>query len=217
MIIAVAQSKGGVSKSTIVMNLMYYLAKYNPVLVDTDVQQSTYQLNKIRSKKKNSFKSVAITTIPQLESIYKDSNENNLFIVDTIGADTNLTRAVLLMSDLIISPTTDRTIDVMGLMNFQKVLQDLSQKSENTIKAHVVISNVLPNIKRFDELRDLVISTQHFNLFHSIIRQRSDIANAVGHGLAIGEYSLNSKGDNEYKMLAKEIEKLLADTYKKHI
>ena len=39
MIIAVAQSKGGVSKSTIVMNLMYYLAKYNPVLVDTDVQQ----------------------------------------------------------------------------------------------------------------------------------------------------------------------------------
>ena len=217
MIIAIAQSKGGVSKSTIVMNLMYYLAKYNPVLVDTDVQQSTYQLNKIRSKKTDSFKSVAITSIPQLESIYKDSNENNLFIVDTIGADTNLTRAVLLMSDLIISPTTDRTIDVMGLMNFQNVLQDLSNKSESTIKAHVVISNVLPNIKRFDELRDLIISAQHFNLFHSIIRQRSDIANAVGQGLAIGEYSLNSKGDNEYKMLAIEIEKLLVETYKKHI
>lgn len=160
---------------------------------------------------------MAITSIPQLENIYKDSDENNLFIVDTIGADTNLTRAVLLMSDLIISPTTDRTIDVMGLMNFQSVLQDLSSKSGGTIKAHVVISNVLPNIKRFDELRDLIISTQHFNLFHSIIRQRSDIANAVGQGLSIGEYSSNSKGDNEYRLLAVEIEKLLADTYKKHI
>jgi chromosome partitioning protein len=209
MILAVAQSKGGVSKSTIVMNLMFYLSKYTPTLVDTDVQQSTYHLNIIREKTKKPFKAISITDIKQLEKIHRESSTENLFIVDTIGADTNLTRAVLLIADLIISPTTDKTIDVMGLINFQKVLQELSNKSNNTLKSHVIISNVLPNIKRFDELRDFIISTHHFNLFHSIIRQRSDVANAVGKGLAIGEYASGSKGDNEFKLFALEVEKLI--------
>lgn len=209
MIIVVAQSKGGSSKSTLCINLQYYLRKYNPTLVNLDIQNSIVDLNQIRSKRAKPFKLTQIKNVDQLESIYENNTKDSLYIVDTIGTDTELTRTALLMSDLIISPVSDKTIDILGLMNFQNVLAELSKKTDDTLKSHVVISNVLPAIKRFDDLRDLIITSKHFNLFHAIIRQRSDVANAVGYGLAAGEYAPSSKADNEFKLFAREIEKLL--------
>ena len=209
MIIVVGQFKGGVGKSVLVTNLQYYLRKYKPKIVNLDIQNSIVDLNNIRKKKAKPFELIQATNTQDLEKIYNNNSKENLFIIDTIGTDTELTRTALLIADLIISPVSDKTIDILGLMNFQNILADLSIKSGEPIKSYVVINNVSPAIKRFDELKEFIKSSTHFELFNSIIRQRVDVANSVGYGMAVGEYSPNSKGHTEFLEFAKEIEKML--------
>lgn len=209
MIIVIAMTKGGIGKSSLAINLMYYLNKYRPILVNLDIQNSIIDLNSIRKLKTEPMDLIQATNINSLENIYNQNSPEKLFIIDTIGTDTELTRTALLMADLIISPVSDKTIDLLGLMNFHKVLEDLSNKSGQKVKSYVLINNVSPIVKKFDELRAFITSADNFELFNSIIRQRADISNAVGNGLAVGEYNIKSKAHQEFLALAEELTNIL--------
>lgn len=209
MIIVIGMTKGGCGKSTCAINLMYYLNKYRPILVNLDIQNSIIDLNSIRKLKTEPMDLIQATNINSLENIYNQNTPEKLFIIDTIGTDTELTRTALLMADVIISPVSDKTIDLLGLMNFHKVLEDLSKKSGQKVKSYVLINNVSPVVKKFDELRAFITSADNFELFNSIIRQRADISNAVGNGLAVGEYNIKSKAHQEFLELADELTNIL--------
>ena len=50
-------------------------------------------------------------------------------------------------------------------MNFHKVLEELSEKSGKQIKSYVLINNVSPSLKKFEDIRGFIKNTTHFNQF----------------------------------------------------
>jgi chromosome partitioning protein len=209
MIISIAHQKGGVGKSTIAFNLAYYLAEYKPVLIDLDIQSTISVVNKLRAKNRPPLDITTINSDAELKQIIKSSNDNNLFIIDTGGFDYSLNRISILAADLILTPISDRVFELLGLKKFESILKDLSQITKNTIKANVVLNDVSPAMKRFDDLASFVNNSAHFGLISSIIRQRADIPHSLGKGWAVGEYSQGSKADIEFMALADEVKQLL--------
>ena len=209
MIISIAHQKGGVGKSTLALNLIHYLDKYNPVLIDLDMQNTISYANKIREGFAKPFNVKIIDTDETLKELFRSSKKNNLIIIDTGGFDSSLNRLAIMGSDLIISPVSNQGFELLGLKKFESILQELSKIKKNTIKAHVLLNNINPTVKNLDDLYAFINGSPHFNTFKNIIRQRADIAHSSSNGLAVGEYKSGSKADIELKAAAAEIEKLV--------
>lgn len=209
MILTVCNSKGGVFKTGTAFNLTVMLNKYNPVLVDLDSQRSGTLLNNIRQQYTKPLNVVTINTEKELEQIIKKSNKDNLFIIDTGGFDSSLTRIAIITADVLLSPTSGNTVDLFGLNRFESILQELSIAKGELIKTNVFINDVSPAVKKFEEVCDFIQSSENFNLLKSIVRTRADFPNAINKGLSVKEFNPIGKATLEFKTLTKEIEKLL--------
>ena len=209
MIIAVCNSKGGVFKTGTAFNLTIFLNKYQPVLVDLDSQKSGTYLNNIRQQFAKSLNVVTINQEKELEQIIEQSNEKNLYIIDTGGFDSSLTRIAIITADLLVSPTSGNVVDLLGLNRFETILKELSDVKGEIIKTNVFINDVSPSAKNFDEIKEFINSSDNFNLLNSIIRTRADFPNAINKGLTVKEFNPIGKATLEFKALTKEIEKIL--------
>ncbi|MBY0379300.1 MAG: ParA family protein [Burkholderiales bacterium] len=209
MIISIAHQKGGVGKSTLAFNLAYYLSKYKPLLLDLDIQNTISYANKIREQNTKKFNVATIASDDFLKEYIKSSNDKNLIIIDTGGFDSSLNRLSIIASDLILTPVSDKMFELLGLKKFESILQELSEIKKSKIIAKVVLNNISPSVKKFDDLHQFIGSSPHFEIIDTVIRQRADIAHASSKGLSVGEYSIGSKADIEYKNLSSEIKKII--------
>lgn len=209
MIITVCNSKGGVFKTGTAFNLTILLSKYNPVLVDLDSQKSGTYLNNIRQQFTAPIKVATISHEKELEQIIEKSNNENMYIIDTGGFDSSLTRIAIITADVLLSPTSGYVVDLLGLNRFESILKELSQAKGEPIITNVFINDVSPSAKNFDEIKDFINSSEHFNLLNSIIRTRADFPNAINKGLSVKEFNPVGKATLEFKALTKEIEKIL--------
>lgn len=211
MIVAVCNSKGGVFKTGTALNLAVFLNDLNPILVDLDSQKSITYLNNIRQQTKPSLSTIAINNEEQLEVIINQSNASNLFIIDTGGFDSALTRIAIITADILITPTSGHVVDLLGLNRFETILKELSHVKGKIITTNVFINNVNPTIKKFSEVQDFINSSENFNLLNSIIRTRADYPNSINKGLAVNEFNPIGKASIEFKLLVNEITKLLSN------
>lgn len=211
MIVAVCNSKGGVFKTGTALNLAVFLNDLHPILVDLDSQKSITYLNNIRQQTKPSLNTIAINNEDQLEVIINQSNASNLFIIDTGGFDSALTRIAIITADILITPTSGHVVDLLGLNRFETILKELSHVKGKIITTNVFINNVNPTIKKFSEVQDFINSSENFNLLNSIIRTRADYPNSINKGLAVNEFNPIGKASIEFKFLVNEITKLLSN------
>lgn len=210
MIISVSHQKGGVGKSTLAFNLAYYLAKYNPVLVDLDIQNTISYANTIREQISNKkFNVQVVNSDTALKEIIKLSNKNNLIIIDTGGFDSSLNRLSIIASDLIITPVSDKLFELLGLKKFESILSELSNIKKEKVIARVLLNNISPSVKKLGDLYSFIQESSSFELFDTVIRQRADIVHSSSKGLAVAEYNKGCKADLEYQALTKEIEQLI--------
>lgn len=209
MILAICNSKGGVFKTGTAYNLAIFLNKYKPVLIDLDSQKSVTYLNNIRQQFTKPLDVLTIHTEKDLEKIIEQSNNDNLFIIDTGGFDSSLTRIAIITADLLVSPTSGNVVDLLGLNRFEAILKELSKVKKETIKTNVFINDLSPSAKNFDEIKDYINSSENFNLLSSIVRTRADFPNAINKGLSVKEFNPIGKATLEFKELSNEIIGLL--------
>jgi chromosome partitioning protein len=207
MIISIAHQKGGVGKSTLAFNLAYYLAKYSPVLIDLDIQNTISYANTIRGQSAKKFMVHTISSDDGLKDLIYSSNKSNLIIIDTGGFDSSLNRLSIIAADLVLTPVSDKLFELLGLKKFESILQELSKIRKSKVTANVVLNNISPAVKKLDDLHNFIVESPYFEIMKSIIRQRADIVHSSSKGLAVAEYNAGCKADLEYKSLATEIEK----------
>jgi len=210
MIVVVSNQKGGVGKSTIALNIAVLMQKYKTVqLVDLDVQRTLSFANEMRKTHDKSLDVVQIESERHLKKLIKQDSYDQLLLVDSGGFDSELNRLAIKAADLIITPSSDKTFDLMALKRYEMVLEQLSRGSKEKITSYVVLNNISPMTKKFDEINDFITESESFKLFDSVLRQRVDFARSSGEGLSVCEYSKSGKANNEMLAFNEEVVRLL--------
>jgi len=206
MIITLAHSKGGVGKSLLAWHLA--IGMKIPI-IDLDFQKTLVYANSLR--KANGYKSLEIIQPESPEEFieFMDAwSENKDIIIDVGGFDSNINRAALYISDIIVTPAVDRVTEMAGLYKFHEIIKELSTKMNADIKADILLNDVNPNAKDFSIIEELVESLEHFRLMKSVVAHRADFYKSMEEGRGVTEIKVSQGKRNKAKL---EIQKLIRE------
>ena len=159
-----------------------------------DYQKSLVFANNFRVN--NNYKAINIqqplsqkSFIDYLENYPEDKD----IIVDVGGFDSSTNRVALFIADIIITPVNEDMQEIAGLIKFHTTLEELSQKMNKEVKAHIVINNVNPNTRDFTIVNDMVSKHDLYGKLETIIARRADFSRAMKEGLGITEFTKDNK------------------------
>jgi chromosome partitioning protein len=204
MIITIAHSKGGVGKSLLAWHLAIGL---KVPIVDLDFQKTLVYTNSLR--RVNGHKELTIIQPESPEEFIELMDawpEDKHIIIDVGGFDSNLNRAAIYISDLIITPAIDRVTEMAGLYKFHEIIKELSEKMQTDIVANILLNDVSPNARDFSIIKELVDNLHHFGLMDTVVVHRADFYKTMEEGRGVMELK-SSKAKDEIKQLIKEIKK----------
>jgi chromosome partitioning protein len=212
MIIVVSHQKGGVGKSTIAWNLATLLQEQYPVeLVDLDIQRTLTYANELRRQQEN-LTPLNIKTFDSPQDFKKYINgdsDDRLSIIDVGGFDSSMNRLAIVVADLVITPVSDKSFELLGIRTFEKTLREVNELVEHEVKVNVLFNNLNPQKSRLEGLKAFINKSPYFDLFESVLRHRTDYDRSAGEGKNVIEYAPKSKAADEIRELAKEIKKIL--------
>ena len=200
-----AHSKGGVGKSLLAWHLA--IGMKTPI-VDLDFQKTLVYTNNLR--KANGYKKLKIIQPETPEAFIElmdEWPEDKHIIIDVGGFDSNLNRAAIYISDIIITPAVDRVTEMAGLYKFHQIIEELSLKMKTDIKADILLNDVSPAAKDFTVMEELVSNLKYFELMDTIVAHRADFYKTMEEGRGVTEIKGKSKAKKELKQLIKEIKK----------
>lgn len=200
-IIAVANQKGGVTKSTTARNLA--IGMDADLLIDQDKNQNNIRWFKgLRSLPTTTKVAAALGSQKELDKLL---DHDGLIIVDCSGADTNLSRTVLAYADLIICPCSNDYDSISTTQLFSDTIKQIEQSVD--IKLNLKLLRVLemPQRKNYDFIDELLEYTQ-WQAFKTSRPARKCYKTASNLGLGISEYkNAPIAAKNEFKSLIEEI------------
>lgn len=206
-VITVAHQKGGVGKSTIASNLAAeYFKEYGDKLtvIDLDTQRSLTYFNNIRR-----FNDIAELPIVQVQSADELKAlivaNTGLILIDAGGFDSDVNRVAMLYADRIITPVSDSSFELGGLMMFRGILRELREARPDLI-ATVLLNRVHQFAgKSLEEIFDFARSNVEFDIFETILRDRGEYKRATENGKSVVELAVDGKAAQEINNLIKEM------------
>jgi chromosome partitioning protein len=184
MIIVVANSKGGVGKSTVSVHLAAWLCQqgHRVTLADCDSQQSSSewvreavpQVNAVRLDNPD----VILNELPHL------ATETDYVIADGPGSQTETSRALLLRADLAIVPCKASMLEVRALAKATEVLRVSQDIRGGLPKAVIVLSMVGKNYRLTADMKDAAAAL-NLPLASGALILRQIYADAPGQGAVV--------------------------------
>lgn len=210
MTICIANEKGGSGKSTLCLNLAVQLLKDNKevVVLDTDSQKSMEVFTEIRTQKEHKTFSLFnrssgfSDTLKQMVSKYEN------ILIDTKGEYSKETQKAMLLSDIVLVPTTPSQLDTEVLANMLERIEQLQELNEN-LRALIII-NRMPTIPTLKERQALIEFIKENNpsdkitLLENSLSERIVYKRSVSEGLGVIEYS-DKKAINEWANFYNEL------------
>lgn len=199
MIIAVANSKGGVGKSTVAVHLVAWLHElgHRVVLADCDTQHSSSEWVRLALP---DVKAVSLDTPDDvLNELPKLRDEADFIVADGPGSQTEISRALLLRADFAIVPCKASMLEVRALAKATEVLRQAQDIRGGLPRAVAVLSMVgqkyrlTKDMKEAADALDLPVARTSLSL-------RQIFADAPG------QYAVVSRMGAKGKEAAKEID-----------
>jgi chromosome partitioning protein len=154
MIIVVANSKGGVGKSTIAVQLAAWLHEqgHRVILADCDTQQSSSEWSKEAAPE---VRTVRLENPDQiLDQLPILAGEADYVVADGPGSNTETSRALLLRADLAIVPCKASMLEVRALAQATGVLRQAQDIRHGKPRAIIVLSMVGVHYRLTKDMRD---------------------------------------------------------------
>lgn len=192
-IITVAHQKGGVGKTTLALNLAFYLKDIKRVgIVDTDLQGSVQGLDTLLDG----------ITLVSYEALQEGSYpELDILIIDTPPYLTNRLNDLFAVSDFVLIPTKVSYLDAMALKATMAMLQQ-TQQDRPDLKAGIVLNMVKPRTSMNREIKDILDAYPIPTLETRIHERVSYIRSVIAGGIVQLE---DQKAHEEMADLAEEI------------
>ena len=203
-IIAVANSKGGVGKSTLAVHLAAWLNKqgHSVTFADCDAQMSGSDW--IRE-------AVPQITVERLESpdeIIEDlpilEKETDYVVADGPGSNTDVSRALLCRSDFVIVPCKASMLEVRALAIATRVITQIQDVRHGPPQATLVLNMVGKNYRLTGDMKEAA-ATLNFPLAKQAIYQRQAMADAPGQAEVV--WNMGSRARDA----SKEVERLFSE------
>ena len=192
MIISTLNTKGGVGKSTIALNLaiMRAMSGRDVLLVDGDRQSTTLQAIAQRCNL-GAMPPVAVAhytdgsllraQVQQAKSKYDD------ILIDAGGRDSTALRAALMISDVVLIPFQPRSFDVWGVGDMAELVTE-AHGMRDGLKAFAVLSVADSRGNDNRAAADAIAELKGIQYLDTPIGRRKSLADAAGSGLAVVEW-----------------------------
>lgn len=208
-IITVASTKGGVGKSTFLLNLATVATNLGKkiAILDADSQNTISKWNKVREyminqEEKLSEIFVASARGETLLDIANDKkNQGYLVLIDSPGVDDVNMRAALLRSDFVISVCPPSPVDLWEVESLISIIKRL-QVTQNRQLPLLLVFNKVPTRHSKVAIDDSLKFFEQNNIIptyilKSIIRERAVFKHSIRDGKGVIEYSPNDHKASE--------------------
>ncbi len=210
-VITVANSKGGVGKSTIAVNLAICAVKdgKSNLLIDSDPQGSSLSFRAIRES--DDLKAVSITQ-PTIHKDIESFGNFDLIVIDAGGRDNTLFRSAITAAakGMLLIPVLPSQYDIWATEETFKMLKEIRVYLD--IKAYAMFNQVIANTIISHEAKEALEElTQEDNiqLLDSVLYHRIAYKKSISDGLGVIECKPYDKSANEIKSLYDEIKAIL--------
>lgn len=210
MIVAVANTKGGVGKTTLALNLAIQrsLNGRDVWLVDGDRQATAATAIAVRSES-GRLPAIACSSYPdgaQLRSqVLLQRGKFEEVIIDVGGRDSSALRAALIITDIVLIPFQPRSYDVWALNDIAQLVGE-AQAIRDGLRAYAVLNFADPAGGDNRAAADAVSEFPALTFLDAPLHRRKAFANAAGAGLSVTELKpADAKANAELKDLMRHL------------
>jgi len=208
MIITVGNTKGGVGKTTIAVNLAVEAAKdgKNVLLIDTDPQGSSGAFRAEREK--DDIKAVSLVSDKLHKDVHGFMTAFDFIIIDAGGRDNAVFRSAVAACNIFLLPVLPSQFDVWAAEDAVKVFKEI--QPFNKMVGRMVLNMVHPNTKVSAEAQEALAEYENdIPLLLERIHNRVAYKTSVSTGQGVTEYEPAGKAAIEIETLYKIITKLI--------
>jgi len=213
-IVGIIQTKGGAGRSTLATNLAAHFSAKDPTtLVDCDLPQGTssswFALRQTEVPSNSLILAKAQNHLELIQKIKEHAPLSRYTIVDGPPRLAEMTRAILILSDLCLIPLGASAAEIWSTTDLLQTLEE-AKSYKSGVDVRLVWTRYRAQTREAQELTEAVERELKLDQLDSRLGYRVAFSEALARGLSVEEGADRIAGA-EVSGLAEEVQKILAE------